>query len=196
MKQLTLITLALIVFGCEKEQKQNVYKTIEINGLIWMAENLKETTLNDGTPILMEDGTPYDLNTYPYFDANLFGYLYNYTAVESGLLCPVGWRMPTIQDYESLVIGIEEMGSATKLQSIDFWLTPGTNEIGFNAYGTGWVLLGEYKKYLEATAFWSVSNYEEDRINIVALYDNDPFIFWANSKKTNYLSVRCIKSIN
>jgi uncharacterized protein (TIGR02145 family) len=195
MKKLFIIALALTFFACEKTEVRH-YETIEVNGLIWMAENLKETTLNDGTPLTLEDGTPYDPSTYPYFCPNLHGYLYTYNQVATNQLCPVGWRMPRLKDFESLVLGLDTMGAGDDLKSTDFWEVPGTNTIGFNAYGSGYYASGEYVNYMVSTAFWTATPFDDERVNVVVLYSGDPFIFWAKSKHENGLSVRCIKSIN
>jgi uncharacterized protein (TIGR02145 family) len=87
----------------------NYYKTVKIGDQWWMAENLKVTKLNDGTPIpnvtddaewkgLMLNHSP----AYCWYDNNpeykeAYGGLYSRGAVENAVnVCPVGWHIPDI----------------------------------------------------------------------------------------------------
>jgi uncharacterized protein (TIGR02145 family) len=114
-----------------KDADGNVYKTIVIGNLEWMAENLRTTKYVDGTPII--SGLNYEewgrtqvgaYAIYPHdgFDGtvsppaavegvnsqkemvNAYGKLYNWFAVtnEKGL-CPKGWRIPTNEDWKDFV---------------------------------------------------------------------------------------------
>ena len=81
----------------------NTYKTVTIGNQTWFAENLKTTKLNDRTDLehLANDGEwgLSDDPAFSYYDnnstnANNFGLLYNGHAIQSGKLCPDGWRVP------------------------------------------------------------------------------------------------------
>ena len=90
----------------------NQYKTIIIGKQIWMAENLKVTKYNDGTPIpLIAENTEWgDLTShgYCYFNnsiekyGNIYGALYNWHVVESGKICPKGWHVPSSEEWSVL----------------------------------------------------------------------------------------------
>ena len=80
-----------------------------------MAENLRTTRLNDGTEIpLVESDTAWaNLKTPGYcwygnyeafFNLNHYGALYNYYAVRSGKLCPVGWHVPDTDEWYTLIM--------------------------------------------------------------------------------------------
>ncbi len=102
----------------------NIYKTVQIGTQTWMAENLKTTRYNDGSPIILGNGGPagytkwfdlqegaycwYDNDAKTYKDA--YGAIYNWHAVGTGKLCPTGWHVPTYSEWTTLItfLGGEE----------------------------------------------------------------------------------------
>jgi len=130
----------------------NIYKTGKIGKATWMLENLRTTKFNDGTFINQIDPgntwsnfefparTPYN-NT----DSNLipYGYLYNGYAVEDSRMCPVGWHVSTIQDWEAMISflgGPAIAAGPLKEAGFAHWLSPNTgatNEVGFGALPGG-----------------------------------------------------------
>jgi uncharacterized protein (TIGR02145 family) len=76
-----------------------------------MAENLKTTRLNDGTPLKTE-ATTYGWDQmhvpgYCWYDnkstnKDTYGGLYNWFAVNTGKLAPPGWRVPSDTDVTIL----------------------------------------------------------------------------------------------
>jgi uncharacterized protein (TIGR02145 family) len=94
----------------------NSYKTVNLGGTIWMAENLRVTRYNDGSEIHFEqyvEGGNYERNygayMYPYLVQNVSietivkedGYLYNGYVIKQGNVCPQGFRLPTKIDLEN-----------------------------------------------------------------------------------------------
>ena len=118
----------------------NEYRTVKLWEHIWMAENLRTTRYNDGTPITTglnseewasASGGAYAI--YPYEDVegidsddemvNSYGLLYNWqTTRDSRRLCPEGWRIPEcdewsdLRDYvdDKMHVGFEGVGDALK----------------------------------------------------------------------------------
>lgn len=99
-------------YGTVTDIDNNTYATIKIGNQTWMAENLKTTKYNDGTPILnikSPDGWKTATSgAWTYFNNDesynkYYGKLYNYYAVESNKLCPVGWHMPSQTEWNTLV---------------------------------------------------------------------------------------------
>ncbi len=89
----------------------NTYKTVTIGDQIWMAENLKTTKYNDGTPIpnITDIDTWGGLSTGAYCNydnlesnAATYGRLYNWYAVNTGKLAPAGWHVPTDDEWTIL----------------------------------------------------------------------------------------------
>lgn len=132
-------------------REDNAYATVEINGQCWMAENLRETKLTNGTII------PYESQSYNWANAtsykycyynnanyysSTYGCLYNFYAVNTGMLCPEGWHVPSDEEWEELItaIGGVNYGYKLKEEGTTHWLTspnPGTNETGFTGRGSG-----------------------------------------------------------
>ena len=133
---------------------ENVYSTIKIGTQIWMAENLRTTKLNDGTPITnIKNGYWEDyLPAYCWYNndevnyKSTYGGLYNYDAMKQHDdfgVCPVGWRVPDESEWSILsdYLGGEEIaGGKLKETGTDYWLSPNseaTNESGFTGLPGG-----------------------------------------------------------
>lgn len=127
-----IILNIIIFFGCEKtdsvndfnygtvmDASGNNYKTIEIGSQIWMAENLRTLNFANGDEItLVYDPNIWQLGfgavaVYPYDNVqginsenemiNKYGLLYNFRAVQNSKgICPVGWRVPSDEDWDDL----------------------------------------------------------------------------------------------
>lgn len=151
----------------------NVYRTIQIGTQLWMLENLRTTKYNDGTDIPTVKGdygesislsSPYffyyyysDSNQwYNPLNKNTLGLLYNGFAVATGKLAPIGWHVPTIDDWKKLsdylggdsVSGgkLKSTKTSTLANHVSFihlgeWLPPNmgaTNVSGFSAIPGGY----------------------------------------------------------
>ena len=94
-----------------KDADGNKYNTIRIGTQIWTVENLKTTRYNDSTliPNVTDSSTWSKLTTgafsnYDNLESNAttYGRLYNWHAVNTGKLAPVGWHVPTDDDWTIL----------------------------------------------------------------------------------------------
>jgi uncharacterized protein (TIGR02145 family) len=107
---------ALLTYGTVSDIDGNIYKTIQIEQQVWMAENLKTTRFNDGSSIpLVEDENSWDILQTPgycWFEnneavfRNIYGAYYNWYTVNTGLLCPTGWHIPNEEDWKVLKISL------------------------------------------------------------------------------------------
>lgn len=89
-----------------------VYPVVLIGDQLWMAENLRATKYNDGTDIpLVTDNTEWvSLKTGEYcwykndYDnyGTIYGSLYNWYAVSTDKLCPIGWHVPRNAEWLKL----------------------------------------------------------------------------------------------
>ena len=94
------------------EVNGNTYKTMTLGNQTWMDENLKSTKYNDGSPILLvTNDTAWEIceaGKYPAYyilnvpDKDTF-ILYNWYVVNTGKVCPTGWRVPSVDDYNRLI---------------------------------------------------------------------------------------------
>ena len=90
---------------------ENLYPTVRIGTQCWMAENLRTMNLNTGT-IIENESNPADwmaatFPAYSWLDDDInnsddFGAYYNWFAAVHPNLCPQGWKVPTVQDWEEL----------------------------------------------------------------------------------------------
>jgi len=91
----------------------NIYYTVTIGTQTWTIENLKTTKFNDGTAIpnvtddtawanLITSGVCALNNTSNADTINTYGRLYNWYAVNTGKLAPIGWHVPTDDEWTTL----------------------------------------------------------------------------------------------
>jgi uncharacterized protein (TIGR02145 family) len=76
--------------------------TVVLDTLEWMAANLSVTHYNDGTAIGTSDVFVYDGDAS---NVPAYGRLYSWNAVASGQLCPLGWRVPSKEEWMTLLEG-------------------------------------------------------------------------------------------
>lgn len=118
-----------------------------------MAEKLKTTEYNYNATItnatLNSAWVGLTEGAYCWYNNDLtnkpkFGGLYNWTAVASGKLCPTGWRMPTIDEWQTMADNTgRNTYSGGNLKEIGFlnWNAPNkgtTNQSGFGARAEGY----------------------------------------------------------
>ena len=131
----------------------NIYGMVQIGSQVWMAENLKATKLNDGGGLQLAYGT----NGWSYLTAatycwynddpgtykNPYGALYNWLAVSSGKLCPIGWHVPSDSEWAALntfLGGANIAGGKLKETGTVHWENPNTgatNDYNFTALPGG-----------------------------------------------------------
>jgi uncharacterized protein (TIGR02145 family) len=147
----------------------NGYDMVTIGTQVWMKQNLKTTRLNDGTAIplirvnnLWSNSKP----AYCWFNndsltyKNPYGALYNYYAVYTTKLCPVGWHVPSDAEWTILTDylgGISVAGDKLKEISITHWNYPNTgatNSSGFTALPGGCRDYSSVFTYLGSLGFW------------------------------------------
>lgn len=194
----------------------NVYRTLRFNDQIWMAENLKTTALNDGANIeLYEFGDDWNENNItfivpryrfsfvsdPQLPPDYFGALYNTASMNSGKLCPVGWRIPSEQDWAILEAFVASDGfegvEADALKATTSWsVNQGLDAFGFSLLASGYVTVfggatgGPVVAFL-ATSDVNLADNQRKGITFVAdqssmLFDDINLVFG--------MAVRCIKN--
>jgi uncharacterized protein (TIGR02145 family) len=188
----------------------NVYHTVNIGTQVWMVENLKTTKYNDSTAIpLVTDGVAWATLTTPaycYYSNDSvkykypYGALYNWYAVDSGILCPAGWHVPTDGEWDTLVsyLGGDSLaGGKLKEAGTAHWVAPNTgadNHSGFTALpGGSHYTNGSF--YLNGKYGWLWSSTESSSTEAwhqYLIYNSSTITRVAGSKNLG-ISVRCIK---
>ena len=89
----------------------NNYHKVELGDQSWMEENLKTTKFSDGNAIpLVTDNTEWSNLISPGYSwynndeslKNPYGALYNGYTIGAGKICPVGWHVPTADEWNSM----------------------------------------------------------------------------------------------
>ena len=218
--------------GCKKDKNNpsaaivdldgNVYTSVSIGAQVWMVENMRATELKDGTPInLVTDGTTWGASItagYCWYNNNevvnksTYGAIYNWTAALN--VCPVGWHLPTDEEWKILernqnmnnsdadatgwrysgLVGGKLKESGTLHWTISAAGT--TNTSGFTALPAGdrdgdlgFIDLGNY------CFFWSATADGSTRAWYRRLNNDNSGVHRSSSKQVTGYSVRCLKDL-
>jgi uncharacterized protein (TIGR02145 family) len=201
-----------------KDADGNIYNTVTIGGQVWMKENLKTTKFNDGTPITKHvfgidwlnlnspqalyqwAGTSNMSNVYPNpLPFDYYGAMYNHIAIESGKLAPIGWRIPSEQDFLVLKNHLTSNGFAGKegvaLKTTVGWVARsgnGTDAVGFRGLPNGYISAFGSPISFEGISNWATINVTNNKRRLVSLFDKDTIIIENNSIQIG-AGIRCIK---
>ncbi len=163
----------------------NSYRTLAVDGSIWMAENLKYIVPG---------------NDAYYFDNDLdnvpsYGVLYDWkTAVKA---CPNGWHLPSGAEFQALVnhFDVNETWEKTGSGPVSFDIKLG----GMQDYE------GTFTEMDESAYFWTSTEYSENEAEYFSylVLNNHPVVDISRksdmpdihgSEKINKYSVRCVKN--
>lgn len=205
--------------GTVSDYEGNIYKTIGIGNQIWMSENLKSTIFNDGTIIpntkSNEEWNQLDYPSYCFYDNEVslykdkYGALYNWYAVNDERICPGGWHIPSIEEWEELINYVKEDNNngteATALKATYDWgkyylAVNGTDKYGFSALPGGFRNFDGrfWKQGAQGLSGWWWTNTEASNSQsyYIEINDIDQFITELDSDgepKTGGRSIRCVK---
>ena len=165
------------------------YKIVKIGEQIWMAENLAYKPDSGICWAYDNDNT----------NVAQYGYLYNWNTAKK--VCPVGWHLPSDEEWSVLTDylgGVEVAG--TKMKSSSGWNDNGngTNESGFNAFPGGYLQVQDSENFYSVGSYgyWWSSSESGDRNKSMAwlllLLKNNGMSSYYYYKADGY-SVRCIK---
>jgi len=159
------------VFVDDRDGQQ--YKTIEVAGRVWMAQNLNFKTDNS----LCFDGN----EDY----CKKFGSLYTWKDATTS--CPNGWSLPNDEEWSQLINyygGIWKAGKELKIGgSSDFNVLMA----GFHDKD------GAYDKKDVSSYFWSVTEQNENYASFKGIYKSVDNVGTYTYTKADAFSVRCIK---
>ena len=208
------------VYSCVDYDK-NSYKIVTIGNQLWMAENLKAIHAIDGVRnylssemggfgntdverrFILDNDTIYQ---------RIYGFMYNYRAIETGKLAPRNWRIPSKEDWEILFahVNAQTNGFAGKaLASNTIWnqsTLEGSvgynlstnNTTGFNALPGG--IRTEnlvYAKEKNRACFWTSTLDSATNRPLVVYIDYNSIEFKVDTFMTNEEAcyVRCVRDV-
>lgn len=190
----------------------NTYSTVIIGTQTWMKENLKTTKFNDGAAMLpVTDYSAWLGLTTPAYcwynnDASTYkdtyGALYNWYAVNTGKLCPVGWHVPNINEITTLIeyLGGENVaGGKLKEMGTIHWHNPNTgatNSSGFAALPGGYRTSTSLTPFdaVGYTGYWWSSSPSAGKAWYYVLFSSDATATKNDSRTESGFSVRCVKN--
>jgi uncharacterized protein (TIGR02145 family) len=187
----------------------NTYNTVGIGSQLWMKENLRTTTYNDGKAIPLVTlyyewgalGTP----AYCWYNNDeasykaTYGALYNWYTVYTGKLCPTGWHVPTDAEWTTLFNYVGGDAGKLKESGTTHWAGPdigATNESGFTALPGG-TRSNMYFTWMQSSAFFYSST--QSNASYAWRYElnstNNGYQRSDNFSKLFGMSVRCLKGV-
>jgi uncharacterized protein (TIGR02145 family) len=182
----------------------NVYKTTQIGGKTWMAENLNYFDIEGAASSVKNDWCYWDKPE----NCESAGRLYTWKVAQR--ICPEGWRLPTKADWESLLqeVGADSLNEilwkgAGKLKSVNGWENDGsgTDDFGFTALPAGMKFTTRTQDGFTyhgcSSLMWAATEADGGAADSLAYHmyldcSNDNAIV-NTVRKINGLSVRCVK---
>jgi uncharacterized protein (TIGR02145 family) len=217
----------IVCEGTVTDTDGNVYQTVKIGNQVWTVENLRTTKYNDGSAIpLVTDSaawanfaTPgycYYGNTTNADSIRKFGALYNWYAVDTKKLAPIGWHVPTDAEWDTLQKyliangynwdGTTDSNKIAKAMAAkaDWWsnITLGgagndfrtNNRSGFSGLpGGGRFWYGSFLEGGFCTRWWSATAYDVSTSLSRSLIGGNVDLYLAPYKKGCGFSVRLVK---
>jgi uncharacterized protein (TIGR02145 family) len=223
MKQLYFLCFLCFALttGCNSNDSGNssrdgkIDKTVIIGDKTWMAENLNVDKFRNGdlipeakTNSEWKEACIKKIPAWCYYDYNPtyeegYGKLYNWFAVNDPRgLAPVGWRVPSENDWKELVqfLGydynsrVDFSEVAPKLKAGRDWKKGETNNSsGFFALPGGHNSIGGFNHIKESGHWWSSTEANRTGAKAFKLYANSNSFNLDADYKTHGKSVRCVK---
>lgn len=133
----------------------------------------------------------------------LFGRLYNWPQITTPGFAPSGWRVPTLEDWDTLITFAGGLASAgvLKVDDLTYWNAPNTdanNEFLFDMRGGGLLTNNIYVNRLIGGYYWTQTGSSlYQAYSIRGLYNSGALSLFSLSKNgSDYASVRLIKEEN
>jgi len=195
-----ILSLSLMAGMCTKQEEENPgptpascgdlnhggkqYKTVKIGDQCWMAENFEYNAGAGSWEIPL-----------PEFET--YGWLYNYAAAKRA--APVGWHLPTLEEWKQLAQYISDQHGGYDIQSEEYeWLGVGkhlkssedwgasffngTDDYGFRGLPAGNRLVdlslgtASYDPRKHYAFFWTSTQEQDGDVRVIMLkFDTDSF---------------------
>ncbi|MBO8093071.1 MAG: fibrobacter succinogenes major paralogous domain-containing protein [Prosthecochloris sp.] len=206
---LFLVSLPATARATVRDVDGNVYRTVAINGLVWMAENLDVSRYRNGDPIYHARSMAEWMQAardkqgaWCYYENNsgsgpVYGKLYNWYAVNDPRgLAPEGWRVPGDRDWESLANFFGgKVSAALQLKATSGWSGGGaTNSSGFSALPGGYRRCdGRFMYQGTIGLFWTSTKFVPGYAWFRNMNSRNAVLFRNDTNMGNGISVRCVR---
>ncbi len=176
------------------------YKTVVVNGQLWMAENLNYAGNNVGTAVCYDDDD---------FRCEQYGRLYSRDAAMDDSrceyqsscdlgsdpiqgICPDGWHIPTVEEMNDLVDFVGTYASRYKSKESNWRYDDGTDTYGLSFLGSGnWDSKDGFEDIYKYEVTWAY--YPDTYQHYLLVGGSDGTVSIISYKNTEYFSsVRCI----
>ena len=167
------------------------YNTVQIGDQCWLKENLNYETANSWC---------YDNNST---NCETYGRLYTWSAAMNGSttpgaqgICPDGWHIPTLADFETLEAYVDDKAAAliNEIEALNYIPSVAQNETSFSALFAGIrYYFGYFNNLGYNTFFWSSTEYNSASAYSVSLGYNYSDVDLNDRVKGSGFSVRCVQ---
>lgn len=175
----------------KKEDPNNIggrtYRTVTINGVTWLAENLDYGS----------SGVYYDNDESTYgWNGMKYGKLYTWAEAVAAANEIPGWHLPTQAEWSALATAVGGSNTAgTKLKSTTGWESGnGTDDFDFTAFPAGWRYSGDFSNLGSQARFWTSTENGSSYAHYILLKSNSTSMSYTSIyNKTDAMSVRLVK---
>ncbi len=157
--------------------------------------------------------TPNDVLSLSY-SARASSWSYHNSIIPSNIksICPDGWHLPNMAEYELMVTNVnggyspftssssfsinQALSDKLRDNSSTYWssYTTATNSSGFSARGAGYIPIYDFVTYVRASSHFITSSYASNYI-IFALNPTSIGFTQQSSQSYRAISIRCVKDI-
>ncbi len=167
------------------------YRTVNINGRVWMAENLNYTP---------DTGTS---DCYGSNSANCikYGRLYDWSTAKT--VCPAGWHLPSDEEWTALIDFVESYSGCSSCAGVElksetgWYYNYGEDTHGFSALPGGYGISDSVFSYISEYGSWWSSTELKKASNTAysyIMYYSYSGVYSYYDDKSSLLSVRCVQN--
>jgi len=179
------------------------YNTVQIGNQCWLKENLDVGTRINGSVNQTNNDA---IEKYCYNDdpakCTTYGGLYQWNEAMQYLttpgakgICPSGWHIPTLTEFQTLSTTVGNNGNALKAVGQGTGGGAGTNTSGFSALLAGCRgITNQFINLSNFTNFWISTEYSTSYAYNMSLYYSDNYIDITGYSMGFGYSVRCTKN--
>lgn len=182
------------------------YRTVQIGGQVWMAENLRYNAEGSYAPGNEESNVKRYGRLYTWTSALDIPAEFSEQSPSNNLemyrkikgdnyqgIAPEGWHIPSLKEWETLMDNLPAKSNGEELRSKCSWQKPGTDTLGFFALPAGYRFdNGSFCHFGKRTRFWCKDEYGSSNAYRLSLTEESMDI--EGVYRSDAISVRCVKN--